>query len=167
MNAAHLHLVAAHLPVVGTVAALAALLYGEWRRSAATIQLGWLFLLGCAASATVAYFSGPPAHELLEDRFPGAAPQALVEEHAVVGRGALVAQVVVALLAFRGLVTYAREEQPPALLRAAIVVAALGLVTAFGWTAHLGGRIRHEEIRPASAPKSAQSASDFVPQRLC
>lgn len=152
MSAAHLHLLIVHLPVLGAIFAAALLVAGEARgRSPDGPSLrvtGWLVLLVSAVSGIVAYYSGPPAYEQLEAVL--APEKEWVEQHAVIGRAAFVGLVVAGALAVQALLQHLQEETPARWLRWTILGLVLVLCYVLAWAAHLGGLIRHEEIRPAS-----------------
>lgn len=154
MNPAHLHLVSVHIPVVGTWIALALLAGAAWCRSEILFRAGLLIFLGCAVAAGAAYWSGPPAWEQIEQHRQ--VPRKLVEDHAVIARAAFLATVVAGVLALQILLRLLQDEPVARWLQ---VVFGLGLVVIavlLSWSAGLGGRISHPEIRPAlEAPSSA------------
>ncbi|NJL28434.1 MAG: hypothetical protein HC897_11385 [Thermoanaerobaculia bacterium] len=145
MSAAQLHLLVVHLPVVGCLAALVLLAIGEWRRSELVFQIACGFLLGCAAAAAVAYYSGPAAYEQLATVLE--AEKTFIEDHAVLGRAAFVGMVIVGVVALQALLQYLQDEKPAPWLRWLLLVLTLAMCGLFAWAAHLGGLIRHVEVR--------------------
>lgn len=145
MSAAHLHLLVVHLPVVGCIAAFVLLAIGEWRRSELVFQIACGFLLACALLSAAAYYSGPAAFEQLEMVL--SAEKNLVEDHAVLGRAAFVGMVIVGVVALQALLQFLQDEKPARWLRWLLLVLTLGMCALFAWTAHLGGLIRHVEVR--------------------
>lgn len=145
MSAAHLHLLVVHLPVVGCLSALVLLAIGEWRRSELVFQIACGFLLGCTVSAAAAYYSGPEAYEQLETVL--AAEKTLIEDHAVLGRAAFVGMVIVGVVALQALLQFLQDEKPARWLRWLLLALTLAMCALFAWTAHLGGLIRHVELR--------------------
>nr|MDQ3332053.1 hypothetical protein [Planctomycetota bacterium] len=85
MNAAHLHLMTAHLPIVGIPFAAALLIAGLVGRSDTLWRTGCWAVLIAAAFAAAPYFSGPPAYELVKERYDVSSET--VETHAIVARG--------------------------------------------------------------------------------
>lgn len=147
MNAAHLHLLVVHLPVVGCPVALLLMLVALRRGDDALLRLAWLFLIATAVLAVVAYYSGPPAYELLATELEPV--KQLVEDHAVVARAAFVGMVVAAALAVQGWLQFLQQETPPRWLRWTIAALTLLLCYLLAWSAHLGGALRHPEVRDA------------------
>ncbi len=157
MNAAHLHLLINHLPVVGLLFALGLLLAAQLRKSGELARAGIAAIVLVAAIAIPVYLTGEPAEEVVED-LPGISESAIEphEEAALIG---LISLEVLGALAVVGLVAF-RDGNPgprwylPTLLALTLLVAGW-----FAWTANLGGRITHEVARPGfTAP--AERAED-------
>jgi 4-amino-4-deoxy-L-arabinose transferase-like glycosyltransferase len=152
-NLAALHLAINHLPVLGLPFAagllLAGLVFdnGEWRRAGL-----WTAVLA-GVSAWFVYFSGGLAADYIggmagvSDRDIGrhaAAAEIFAWAASFVGLGAAAA-----------LARYRREPSPPR-RASAVLLALLAAATALGgWTAHLGGAIRH----PESADRATSSST--------
>ncbi len=143
MNAAHWHIVLVHVPVVGALFALTTLALAVSLRSGVLFRLGSGFVVACALTAGAAYFSGGEAYELMKPDVE----TALVESHAVIGRAALLASVLTGVVALVGLLQELQGEQPPPALRWGLTFASGAVVWLMAWAAHLGGRIRHPEVR--------------------
>lgn len=145
MSAVHIHLLSVHLPVVGVLFALGLLCLGHVLRRDILVRVGYGAILLSAAVAAVAYYSGPTAHEQLREVLVG--EETWVEQHAVASRAFFVALVITAVLALQGQLQFAQQEPPPRWLRA-LILGFLALCCYLAvWSAHLGGAIRHEEIR--------------------
>lgn len=146
MNAAHLHLVSVHVPVVGTWIALALAGSAALCRSEILFRAGLAVFLACGVAAGAAYWSGPPAWEQIEQQ--RAVEQSLVEDHAVIARAAFLATVVLAVLSLQILFRLLQEEPVGLLLRTGFASGLLAVCCLMTWSAALGGRISHPEIRP-------------------
>ena len=159
MNAAHLHLLVNHLPVILPPLGLLLLLCARLRGSDDIRQAAMgVFVLG-ALLAVPAYYSGEPAEERVED-LPGVA-KSLIHEHEESAEWAAGAIGILGVLAAPALILLARRRRVPAPLRAAVLVAALLTAVVMGRTALLGGRIHHPEIRePAASTPEARQAED-------
>lgn len=147
MNGAHLHIMVNHLPVIGTLIAVAILAFALLLDHPVLTRTGLWMLVGLGVAGIAVYLTGEPAEEVLES-LPGF-QEAMVERHeraatvattllAVVGAGAL------------GWLFVSRRRIPWEHRRTAgyALLAALVPAAAMGYAAFLGGQIAHEEIRP-------------------
>ena len=144
LDAAHVHLMLNHLPVVGAPLLLLLLGIGLLRgsRELVSVALGLTALLAVATG--LVYLTGEPAEGLVEHA--SWFRESLVEAHeerAAVSLAAVLATGVLAMtaLAFRG-----RPRAGAHLAR--LTWAGLAISTVLlGATAWSGGQIRHEEVR--------------------
>jgi len=102
-----------------------------------------------ALLALPAYFTGEPAEEVVEDSVGVA--EASIEAHESAALVALVGAELVGLLALAALYRARGGRAPSVLVPRAVLVAAIVTSGWMAWTANLGGRIRHAEIRPGVA----------------
>ncbi len=149
MTWAHVHLAVNHLPVVLVPAAIAMLGVAWANKSAELRKAGLAWLVVAAVTGVGAYFTGEPAEGVVED-LPGVSKPA-IEEHEEAAMPAAVATVTVGVVALAALMISRGPAPAPAWML--VVTFALGLVAAalMVWTANLGGRISHPEIRGPSA----------------
>lgn len=149
MNAAWTHLVAAHLVVVLVPLAALLSLVARWVASRPMERTASVLLVLAALLAAVAYFSGPGALEIID---PGGSHLSdLAESHALAGRVAFSVVVLTGALALVGLLQEVQGEQPSAVLGWGVILAAVVAGGILVWAAHLGGVIRHPEIRSPTA----------------
>ena len=144
MNAAHLHLLLNHAPVIGTVFGILLLAVAVMRRSDELVRVGLGFFALLAVITVVVYLTGGAAEELVEN-LPGIS-EALIERHE---ESALAATIVLAVFggaAAVGLVAFRRKPLPRPVGIVALVLSLIS-VGFMAWTANLGGQIRHTEIR--------------------
>ena len=144
MNSVHVHLLTAHLPVLGAPFAGVLLATGFAARSESLWRAGCVALLLAAAAAAFPYFSGPPAYEVVKER--SAVPLAPVERHAVVARAASLGLVLLAAVTASGLLRDFQDDPPSKPLRLAILAGAAAVAYGLGWSAHLGGLVRRPEL---------------------
>jgi uncharacterized membrane protein len=150
MNAAHLHLMLNHLPLVGTAFGLALLARGQWKKSdeLKRVSLGLLVLV--TVLAVPAYLTGEPAEEIVE-KMPGV-EHSMVEQHEEAAQVAFIAQIVLGVGALGGLLFFRRGRTIPNWFAGAILVIALVVSGLMARTANLGGEVRHPEIRSGASP---------------
>lgn len=144
MTIVHLHLLINHVPVIGTLFVVALLATALMRRDGtiARVALWTSAVLGIVA--IVVYFTGEPAEEVVE-HLPGVS-ESIIEQHEEV---ALVATTMIAAFATAALGALAmfRGRSLPRWIVVSSLVGMLAVAGVMGWTANLGGQIRHGEIR--------------------
>lgn len=156
MDAAHVHLLLNHVPVLGAVFGLLVLGYGLARPSREVLRAGlWTFVI-VGLAGVVVYLTGEPAEELVEG--VPAFSHAALERHEAAALWATVGAGIVGAVALVGLLRSRGRELSRA-YAAAVLTLALGLTGVMGWTANLGGQVMHAEIRSgARRPQPAALA---------
>src|SRR5262245_29704769 len=79
MNAAHLHLILNHAPVIGALFALPLVMWALYGRRLELVRLTLATFVGIAVASIVVYVTGEPAEHVVE-HLPGVA-EASVEAH--------------------------------------------------------------------------------------
>jgi uncharacterized membrane protein len=149
VNLAHLHLILNHFPVVGSVIVALLLAFALQRRSDDVGRAALLLAALIGVMAIITYFTGERVEELVE-RLPDVS-KAAIEEHedaalvATIVVGALGAFSIVGLYFHRGARALSRRMTGSALVLSLVACAAMG------YTALLGGQVRHSEIRGPTA----------------
>lgn len=147
MDTHHLHLVLNHIPVLGLLFGSAILMYGAWRHhdSVVRVALGLFAVSGLGAGA--AYLTGEGAEEIVENI--ASIPHAVIESHEEMGLIALIAAAIVGGLSVLALFVWRTVDIPrwATVVALVLALAASGVV---GYTANLGGQIRHPELRATS-----------------
>ena len=145
MNWPHIHLIINHFPVVGFLFGLLFVAYAMIRNRE-EIQKTSLGVLVLVALITVpVYFTGGQAGEIME-RLPDVS-RSLVEQHEEAASLALTGAVILGLIAAGGLFFFRRAAAMPRwflVLTLILTIAVNGLI---GFTANLGGQIKHPEAR--------------------
>lgn len=149
MNAVQLHLALNHLPIVGLIAFGIVLIYAMWRggREARRIALVGLAVSGLLTIPVL--LSGESAEETVEHL--GTALEPLIHNHE---EAADVASTLSIITGIAALLVLGLELWMPRFRRmasAGLVVLVLVSAVAVGWTGHLGGLIRHPELRQGGA----------------
>lgn len=149
MSSTHWHLLLTHIPVLGVWFALAWMLAALILRNAPMTRSSWVALIVCALIAIPVYLTGEPAEETVE-HLPGVS-KPLLEQHEDIGKTAFIGMEILGVLALGALaVSWRKEKWLRPLGTASILLTALcgGVL---GYTAYLGGQVRHSEIRSGSA----------------
>lgn len=147
IDAAHVHLMMNHLPVIGAPLLLLLLTIGLLRGSRELITVSLVLVVGLAVATGLVYLTGEPAEELVEHA--SWFKESLAESHEEQATVSLVAVLVTGALAGAALAFRRRPGTGVWLPR--VTWGALALSTALlAWTGWSGGRIRHEEVRGAA-----------------
>ena len=144
MNASQVHLMLNHVPVLGVVFVMAALAAGLWLRRGTLLRFGLFTLVAIAVASVPVYFSGGASEETVETM--AGVQERTIEQHEDVAQAASIGLVILGLIGLAGLVRY-RNAPIPAPFAATVLAAAIVMGGALAWTAHLGGQIRHDELR--------------------
>ena len=153
MNAAHLHLLLNHVPVLGAFGLLLLFAIAFIRRDGSLARLTLALSVGVAAASIAVFLTGEPAEEIVEEL--ARVSTNAIEPHEEAARVATIAFGVFGAAAVVALFAY-RRRTLPRWVTATAVAGTLAVSGLMGWTANLGGRIRHTEI--GSAPGTEQSA---------
>jgi hypothetical protein len=151
MNAAYYHLATTHLPVISNLFGLSLLAYGVIRSSEELRRTALLVMLCSALLALPAYLTGAPAAGVLKRAVPGL-PADPVDQHAEIAILGLAGNLVLGAWAGIGLLVFRKSKRTSrGYLGLTFILAgvALGFMV---WTAALGGKIRHSEIRTTNGP---------------
>jgi hypothetical protein len=145
MNLAHLHLMLTHLPVIGTPAVAALLLWALIRGSRELLRTAVGAAVIVAAISYPVFLTGEPAEDQVENATWY--QERMVHDHEERAEVALIAVLVTGLVAAVTLwQSRAGRDVPKATAR--LTLAGLAVSSAlFGWAALAGGVIRHDEVR--------------------
>lgn len=144
MNLAHIHLILNHIPVVGLPLALIFLIQGVRKKDGGlqNFALGVLSLI--ALMAVPVYFTGEPAEEVVE-HLPGVL-ESFIESHEEAALFSLILTLLCGVIALLGLWKRHVKKKYVLAVKSVILVGAIA-VASLGYTAYLGGNIRHTEFR--------------------
>lgn len=149
MNGAHLHLLVNHVPVLGLVFGLALLAAALFRRSTELTRASLVVFVLAGIAGIVVYLTGEPAEDTVEK--VAGITEGLIGRHEDAALAATIGSGVLGAWALFGLAGFRRLATLPRWFTSSSLVLALVAAVMMGWTANLGGQIRHSEIR-AGAP---------------
>jgi len=157
MSFTHLHLLLNHFPVIGAIIAIGLLGFAFARRNTAVAKtsLGLFVILG--ATSILVFLTGEPAEEAIE-KLPGFS-ETITEKHE---EAALAATIALASLgAFSlGVLAWFRRREVPRWLTLGTLMLSLVSGTLMGYTAFLGGQVRHTELRSQTTITAGQENPD-------
>ena len=146
MNPAHWHLILTHAPVFGTLCALLFLLTGIFQKNEALKRIGFWLLVFTAVLVLPTYLTGSPASTYMKRIMP-TKPMDVADQHEEIAILALVAVLFTGVLSLTGLIIFKKGKALAGWMVGLVLVLSLISVAALGWTANLGGKISHTEIR--------------------
>lgn len=151
MNFAHIHLIINHVPMLTIPVALIFLAYALKRKDFGLKRFSLLMLVATAATVLPVYLTGEPAEKVIE-HLPGVTEQ-VIEAHEEAAEFSLVVTLILGALGAATLI-FANNVRIQRLLPIAVVLACIVAVGSLGYTANLGGKIRHPEVSDATFKKS-------------
>ena len=157
----HLHLLVNHAPLFGALFALALLAASflwapEVLRRTALVLLVFTAFAGAAADLT-----GEPAEDAIRG-FPGV-KRDVIHEHEEMAEKSYIAAIVVGVLALGALVRWRHAPIPRGGALGSLVGAAV-VSGMMAYTALLGGRVRHTEVRPGATDADATTIEPRRPR---
>ena len=159
-SGAHLHLLVNHAPVFGTLFALALLVASLLVVPDVLRRTALVVLVGSGIAGAAANYTGESAEDAIRG-FPGVRRE-VIHQHEEMGEKAFYLSVALGVLSVVGLARWRRTSVPGG-ATVALVVATAFVGGAMVYTALLGGRVRHTEVRPGS---TAADAVTIEPRRL-
>lgn len=152
MDGLQLHLLANHLPIIGTMAALLVVVLGMLRKNDGAISTGLIIYVVMAVAVVPAYLSGEEAEERVENI--AGINESVIHKHEEMAELSLWLTSLSGLLAIGALFTRSKQSALAPKFALAFVVLA---VIAFGQaarTGHEGGKIRRPDLGTTVASPS-------------
>jgi len=151
MNAAHVHLVLNHVPILGFAFGFLLLAWSRWRDSEETARAAFALFFVVGATSIAVFFSGEQAEDVAEGL--ALVSHDAIEVHEEFAELAMIVSVIVGLGSVGALVGFWKRALPGWVTNVGLLA---GLVT-FGMLAYAGfqgGQIHHQEIRSGDAAAS-------------
>lgn len=160
-SGAHFHLLVNHAPVMAAFFALVLLLASYIWSPDVLRRTALVTLVGMALAGAAAYYSGDPAAHAVRG-LPGVT-RAAVHAHSSFADLTIIAAGVVGVIA---LILLIRTRNGPvsSTVAAIALVCTLAATALVSYTALLGGRIRHSEVRPGATTADAMVVDSFPPR---
>lgn len=145
MNPAHAHIILTHFPIAGIFFGLL-ILFISWRGQRGEWAAFGLSLLVVAALFTIPlYLTGESAEEVVE-HIAGVS-ESLIEKHEGSAEVSLILIEILGGLSLVALFLQCKRQTISLVLIRNLLFFGLIVFAQLGWTANLGGEIRHSEIR--------------------
>ena len=156
MNASQIHLALNHVPLFFSIIGGFVLIYGFIRKNESIKLLSLYFMIVAALFTIPVYLTGEGTEELVE-KLPGVS-EGMIEEHEEMAKIGLIIIIITGVAALGALVV----KKKATILKPVLILCTIFSFAAFGvfaQTAHLGGQIRHTEIRSDVAANNGNKAS--------
>jgi uncharacterized membrane protein len=144
MNSAQMHLALTHVPVLLSLVGLAMLIVAWLKKNTTLTKTSYILILIAGVVAVPVFFTGEGAEETVEHS--SGVSEGIIERHADMARLAMISIAATGVLALAAWLSFkwhlATRVLKPLVLVVAVISAGLMIQTA-----HLGGQIRHTEIR--------------------
>ena len=154
MNASQIHLALNHVPLFFSIAGGLTLIYGFIRKNDQTKSLSLYFMILAALFVIPVYLTGESTEEMVEN-LP-AVSESLIERHEGIAQVGLIVIISTGIAALIALIIKKKES----LLKPLLMFCLVASIASFGvmaQTAHLGGQIRHSEIRKGAVAEQVNS----------
>jgi len=145
MNEAQIHLALTHIPVIGIIFGVFILAFALIRKSEELKVFSLGFLVLVALTVIPVYISGESAEELVE-HLPGVSEN-IIEEHEHFVIIPMIVLLLTGAVALVGLLLYKFKNMIHTGTMALLLILSLVTSGLMAKAAHLGGEIRHTEIR--------------------
>lgn len=143
MNLAHVHLLLNHIPVIAIPIGFLFLLHSLWRANASSTRFSYLFLFLTSLSVIAVYLTGEPAEKVIEHL-----PEVIESVISPHEDAALIALIMTLIMgAFSFIALFLREGAKARYARNAVIFTVFVSISTLSYTAFLGGKVRHTEIR--------------------
>lgn len=144
MNSAQIHLALTHVPVILSLTGLVILVIALLRKNSTLTKTAYVILLTAGLAAIPVYLTGESTEEIVE-KMPGVS-EAIIERHEEVAKLAIISIAAAGLMALAGLFLF-RWRVAGRIVQVIVLLLAITSGGLLAQTAHVGGQIRHTEIR--------------------
>ncbi len=154
MNAAHLHIVLNHFPIIGTAISIFVLLIGLIKKSDDVKKTSILILILTAFITIPVYLTGDKAQEMIEGNYDDV-DESFIESHEDFALYSFIAMDITGAIGLLSIFLFKKPKLLPnsfAYFMLALLLIVNGMMA---YTANLGGRIHHPEIRKDKLPWEA------------
>ncbi|HMQ67432.1 MAG TPA: hypothetical protein PKA90_09180 [Ignavibacteria bacterium] len=158
MNAAHLHLVLNHFPVIGSAIAIFVLIIGILKKSDEIKKTGAMIIVLTSLITIPVYFSGENAQAKIEGNYEDV-DEEFVEPHEDFAFYSFIAMDIAGIFALGSLLMFRKQKPLPNSVTYLLLIVLLIVKGMMAYTANLGGKIHHPEIREDKLPWESGTGS--------
>lgn len=148
MNSVQMHLALTHVPVILSLVGLIMLTVAFFVKSPTLTKTSYVLILIAGIAAIPVFFTGEGTEEAIEN-LPGVS-ETVIEKHEDVAKLAMISIAVAGFASLAALFSF-RWQIATRVFKVAVLLLAITSGGLMAQTAHLGGQIRHSEIRSSVA----------------
>lgn len=151
MNAAHLHLVLNHIPLIGSAFAILVLLIGIFKKSDDVKKVSVILIILTALITIPVYLTGDKAQEKIEGNYEDV-DEDYIDAHEDFAQYSFYVMDLTGAFAILALFLYRKPKQLSNSFVYFLIALMLLVNGMMAYTAYLGGKIHHPEIREDKLP---------------
>lgn len=151
MNSYQIHLALTHVPVILSIVGVVVLAVAMIRKNDTLTKTSFYLFLFAGAFAIPVFFTGEGAEETVE-HLPGVS-EGVIEKHEELATLAFSVVSVAAIISVAGILLF-KKTRILRIIRPLMLLLALTTAGIMAVTAHLGGQVRHTEIRAGFTTQS-------------
>ena len=151
MNSVQMHLALTHVPVILSLVGLIMLIVAFFIKNSTITKTSYILILTAGITALPVFFTGEGTEEAIEN-LPGVS-ESVIGRHEEVAKLAMISIAAAGLVALAALFSF-RRQIAARLFKVVVVLLAITSGGLMAQTAHLGGQIRHTEIRSVVAKQN-------------
>jgi len=151
MNSVQMHLALTHVPVILSLVGLIMLIVAFFIKNSTITKTSYILILTAGITALPVFFTGEGTEEAIEN-LPGVS-ESVIGRHEEVAKLAMISIAAAGLVALAALFSF-RWQIAARLFKVVVVLLAITSGGLMAQTAHLGGQIRHTEIRSVVAKQN-------------
>lgn len=155
MNSVQMHLALTHVPVVLSIVGLLMLAVAFFMKNRTVTKISYVLILIAGIAAIPVFFTGESTEEAIEN-LPGVS-EAVIEQHEDVAKLAMISIASAGLMALAALFSV-RWQIATRVLKVVVLLLAVASGGLMAQTAHLGGQIRHTEIRSGATMQNSNES---------
>lgn len=148
MNSVQIHLALTHVPVILSLVGLIMLTVAFFIKNSTFTKTSYVLILIAGIAAIPVFFTGEGTEEAIEN-LPGIS-ETVIERHEDVAKLAMISISVAGLAALAALLSF-RWQIATRVFQVVVLLLAIASGGLMEQTAHLGGQIRHTELRNSAA----------------
>ena len=160
MNAAHIHLILNHFPVIGTIIGIGILAFGLLLKNNTIKKVALILFIVTAILTIPVFLSGEDAEGIVEN-IEGVS-ETMMEEHEELAEKSIWLMGFLGIISFFNFYTMIKNISVSFTKKITVLTLLVSLVT-FGFfvqVANLGGKIRHSEIRDLTKYQMEESKEE-------